>query len=70
LVKALRHSTYSPLQNVPNDVFFENIQYNIYIREKTEHALKNVEEGRVLTQKEVKRRMLKWFGNKGSNLYS
>lgn len=50
------------LDQLPDDASFEDIQYHIYVREKVERGLKDIEEGRVLTQEEVERRMSKWLG--------
>ena len=50
------------LDDIPDDVTFEDVQYHIYVREKIERGLKDIEEGRVLTQEEVERRMSKWLG--------
>jgi predicted transcriptional regulator len=50
------------LDQIPDDSSFEDIQYHIYVREKIENAMKDIEEGRVLSQEEVERRMAKWFG--------
>jgi len=50
------------LDQIPDDSSFEDIQYHIYVREKIEHGLKEAEQGRVLSQEEVERRMLKWTG--------
>jgi hypothetical protein len=45
------------LEQLPDDVSFEDIQYHIYVRQKLERGLKDLEEGRVLSQYEVERRM-------------
>jgi predicted transcriptional regulator len=45
------------LDQLPDDASFEDIQYHIYVREKIEHGLKDIQEGRVLTQEEVEERM-------------
>jgi len=50
------------LDQIPDDASFEDIQYHIYVREKIERGLKDVEEGRVLSQEEVEHRMSKWLG--------
>ncbi|HJU04039.1 MAG TPA: hypothetical protein VJ692_02730 [Nitrospiraceae bacterium] len=50
------------LDQIPDDSSFEDIQYHIYVREKIECGLKDVEEGRVLSHEEVERRMAKWLG--------
>ncbi|MEW6482056.1 MAG: hypothetical protein AB1397_03515 [bacterium] len=50
------------LDRIPDDVSFEDIQYHIYVRQKIERGLKDIEEGRVLSQEEVEQRMSKWLG--------
>jgi len=50
------------LDRLPDDASYEDIQYHIYVREKVERGLRDAEEGRVLTEEEVERRMSKWLG--------
>lgn len=50
------------LEQIPDDSSFEDIQYHIYVREKIERGLKDIEEGRILNQEEIERRMSKWLG--------
>ena len=50
------------LKTLPHDATFEDIQYGIYVRQKIAQSLQAVEEGRVLSHKEVERRMARWLG--------
>lgn len=50
------------LEQLPDKVSYEDIQYHIYVRQKIERGLKDVKEGRVLSQKVIERRMMKWLG--------
>jgi predicted transcriptional regulator len=50
------------LDQIPDDATFENIQYHIYVREKIERGLKDIQEGRLLSQEEVGQRMSRWLG--------
>ena len=50
------------LDQIPDDATFEDIQYHIYVREKIERGLQDVEEGRVVSEEEMERRMQKWLG--------
>jgi predicted transcriptional regulator len=50
------------LEQLPDDVSFEDVQYHIYVRQKLERGLKDIEEGRVLTHDEVAQRMARWLG--------
>ncbi|MEK7812816.1 MAG: hypothetical protein AAB296_03565 [Candidatus Desantisbacteria bacterium] len=49
------------LDQTSDDVSFEDIQYHIYVRQKIERGLKDIKEGRVLSQEEVEQRMSKWL---------
>ena len=48
------------LEQIPENASFEDIQYHIYVREKIDRGLEDVEQGRVISQEEVERRMRKW----------
>lgn len=50
------------LDEIPDNASFEDIQYHIYVCQKIEHGLKDIEEGKVLSQDEVEKRMSKWLG--------
>ncbi len=50
------------LDQIPDDASFEDIQYHIYVREKIERGLKDIEDGHVLSQEEAEQRMSKWLG--------
>ena len=49
------------LDRFPDDASYEDIQYHIYVRQKVERGLKDIEEGRVESQEEAERRMSKWL---------
>ena len=49
------------LDKLPEDSTYEDIQYHIYVRQKVAKGLKDVEEGRVLSQDEVEERMGRWL---------
>lgn len=50
------------LDSLPDDVSYEDIQYQIYVRLKIAEGLEAIDEGRVLSQEEVERRMGRWLG--------
>ena len=50
------------LDELPDDVSFEDIQYHLYVRQKIERGLTDVVEGRVISQEELERRMSRWLG--------
>jgi len=45
------------LNRLPEDCSLEDIQYHLYVLQKIERGLKDVEEGRVYTQEEVEKMM-------------
>ena len=49
------------LDQIPDDATFEDIQYHIYVREKIERGLKDIQEGRLLSQEDVEQRVLRWL---------
>ncbi len=49
------------LEQLPDDSSFEDIQYHIYVREKIEHGLKDIEAGNTISQEEVEKRMSRWL---------
>jgi predicted transcriptional regulator len=50
------------LDQLPDDVSLEQIQYHIYVKQKVERSLAAAERGEVLSQGEVEARMAKWLG--------
>ena len=49
------------LDTIPDEASFEDIQYHIYVRQKIEHGLEDVEAGRTVSEEEFDRRMAKWL---------
>jgi len=49
------------LKRIPDDATFEDIQYQIFVRQKISRGETDLEAGRVLSQEEVERRMEKWL---------
>jgi len=49
------------LNRLPDDCTLEDVQYHLYVLQKIERGLKDVEEGRVYTQEEVEEKMSKWL---------
>ena len=49
------------LERLPDDASLEDIQYHLYVRQKIDHGLDDVESGRTLSEEEFDRRMAKWL---------
>lgn len=50
------------LEQIPDDSSFEDIQYHIYVREKIQRGLNDMNAGRTVTQEEIEKRMAQWLG--------
>lgn len=50
------------LDQLPDDVSREQIQYHIYVQQKVERSLAAADRGEILSQDEVEARMAKWLG--------
>jgi len=48
------------LDSLPHDASLEDIQYRIYVRQAIAAGLSDVDQGRVVSQEEVERRMARW----------
>jgi len=60
-VKTAKDEVREILESLPEDASLEEIQYRIYVRQKVDRGLKDLEEGRTVTQEEAERRMAKWL---------
>ncbi len=50
------------LDQIPDDASLEDIQYHIYVCQKIERGLQDIDDGRVLSQEQVEKRMSRWVG--------
>jgi hypothetical protein len=48
------------LKDLPDNSTLEEIQYHIYVRQKIQRGIKDVQDGRIYTQEEMEKRMEKW----------
>jgi hypothetical protein len=49
------------LKALPDNSTIEEIQYHLYVRQKIERGIKDMEASRTYTQEEMERRMGKWL---------
>ena len=49
------------LDQLPENTTLDDIQYHIYVRQKIDRALDDIEAGRTLTEAEFDSRMAKWL---------
>ena len=48
------------LETLPDDSTFEDIQYHLYVRQKVEHGIQDINDGKTYSQDEVEKRMERW----------
>ena len=48
------------LESLPDDATLEDIQYRIYVRQATAAGVRDIDQGRIVSQDEVERRMSRW----------
>lgn len=60
-MKAAKEEILEILEGLPEDASLEDIQYHIYVRQKIDHGLDDVEAGRTLSEAEFDQRMRKWL---------
>jgi predicted transcriptional regulator len=49
------------VKGLPDDASIEDIQYHLYVLQKIRSGLKDVEEGRIISQEEMEKRFEKWL---------
>jgi predicted transcriptional regulator len=49
------------LELIPDDASLEDIQYHIYVRQKIDRGLEDIEAGRTISEEEFEVRMSKWL---------
>lgn len=49
------------IDDMPNDCSIEDVQYTLYVRSKIEKGLENLDNGDIVSQKEMEKRMDKWL---------
>ncbi|MCR4320807.1 MAG: hypothetical protein NUV74_10800 [Candidatus Brocadiaceae bacterium] len=55
------------IKSLPDDCTIEDIQYHLYVLEKVELGIRAIDEGRVVPQEEVEKRVRKWLKSSGQN---
>ena len=60
-MQSVKEEVIQLLRELPDDSTFEEIQYHLYVRQKIQRGIKDIEEGRTYTQEEMEKRMDKWL---------
>ena len=53
------------IQNLPEECSLSDIMAELYFKQKVEQGLKDMEDGKVLSHDEVRKRMAKWAKSLG-----
>jgi predicted transcriptional regulator len=53
------------IRQLPDKVSVEDIMYELYFRQRVDRGLRELEKGRTIPHKEVKRRLAKWLQSTG-----
>jgi len=49
------------ISNLPDEVGYDEIMAEIYFRQKVDKSMMQIEEGKVISHEETKKRMSKWI---------
>lgn len=49
------------LDVLPEDTTYDDIHYHLFVREKIDKGIKDIEEGRIITEEEMDARFKKWL---------
>jgi predicted transcriptional regulator len=61
-MKSARKKVRKIFDQIPDDASLEDIQYHIYVCQKIERGLQDIDDGRVLSREQVEKRMSRWIG--------
>jgi hypothetical protein len=50
------------VKKLPEDCTLEDVQYELYVRQKVERSMQAATDGRVSSHEQVKKRLSKWLG--------
>ena len=61
LMETAKDQVQQILEMLPEDASLEDIQYHIYVRQKIQQGMDDIDAGRVVSHAEVQRRLSKWL---------
>lgn len=61
LMETAKDQVQQILEMLPEDASLEDIQYHIYVRQKIQQGIDDIDAGRVVSHAEVQRRLAKWL---------
>ena len=66
-MSAVKQQALELIESLPDDCTFDDIHYHLYVRQKVERGLAAIDEGRVVSQDEARRRVAEWAKSSGQN---
>ncbi len=66
-MSAVKEEAIRLIRSLPDDCSVEDIQYHLYVLQKVEKGLADVDSGRVVTQEEAEKRVAGWPRSTGRN---
>ena len=60
-MSALKEEVQTMIANLPDDCTVEDIQYHLYVIEKVQNGMQNIEESKTLTHEEAQKKMSEWL---------
>ena len=56
-----KKEVYQLLNQLPENISFDDIQYHIYVRQKIRRGIEDVEAGHTISEEEFDKRMTRWL---------
>ena len=56
-----KQEVYQLLNQLPENISFDDIQYHIYVRQKIRRGIEDVEAGNTISEEEFDKRMARWL---------
>ena len=61
MMETAKRQALTLIQNLPDDSTLEDIQYQLYVREKVQRGLTDLKSRRTVSQRQTEERMQKWL---------
>jgi len=60
-MQTIKEQVKEMLDVLPEDTTYDDIHYHLFVREKIDKGIKDIEEGRIITEEEMDARFKKWL---------
>ena len=62
-MKSLKQNVEKMIQNLPDDITAEDIQYHLYVLDKIQKGQQEIRDGKGISHEKAKARLSKWISN-------